>query len=94
MEKAQPIIALMGASGMLARKVLEKASAAGYAVSLYDLPNFDMTDRAQVLQEMTRLQPDVIINCAAFTNVDGAETEQDLAMTVNGTAVGYLAEAA
>jgi dTDP-4-dehydrorhamnose reductase len=47
-----------------------------------------------VLQEMTRLQPDVIINCAAFTNVDGAETDQDLAMVVNGTAVGYLAEAA
>ncbi len=94
MEKTQPKIALLGASGMLARKVREKASAAGYAISLFDLPDFDMTDQAQVLQEMTRLQPDVIINCAAFTNVDGAETEQDLAMVVNGTSVGYLAEAA
>lgn len=94
MGKAQPKIALLGASGMLARKVRKKAITAGYTVSLYDLPDFDMTDRAQVLQEMTRLQPDVIINCAAFTNVDGAETEQDLAMAVNGTAPGYLAEAA
>ena len=94
LEKTQSKIALVGASGMLARKVRKKASAAGYAVSLYDLPNFDMTDRAQALQEMSRLQPDVIINCAAFTNVDGAETKQDLALAVNGTSVGYLAEAA
>ncbi|MBE0575128.1 MAG: dTDP-4-dehydrorhamnose reductase [Desulfuromonadales bacterium] len=94
MEKAQPKIALLGASGMLARKVREKALATGYIVTLYDLPDFDMTDRAKVLQELTRLQPDVIINCAAFTNVDGAETQQDLAMVVNGTAVGYLTEAA
>ncbi len=94
MEKTQPKIALLGASGMLARKVREKASAAGYTVALYDLPQFDMTDQAQVLQEMVRLKPDVIINCAAFTNVDGCETEQELANRVNGVAVGYLAEAA
>ena len=94
MKKTQLEIALVGASGMLARKVQEKARAVGYTVSLFDLPDFNMTDRTQVLQEMTRLQPDVIINCAAFTNVDGAEKEQSLAMVVNGTAVGYLAEAA
>ncbi|MDZ4185462.1 MAG: dTDP-4-dehydrorhamnose reductase [Desulfuromonadales bacterium] len=86
-------LALIGANGMLARKV--RALAPGdYVVSNYDLPGFDLTDRAQVLAEMTRLQPDVIVNCAAFTNVDGCESQEELATRVNGVGPGYLAEAA
>lgn len=86
-------VALIGANGMLARMVRERAPQ-GYFLHLFDLPEFDLTDRDQVLEVLTRLSPDVIINCAAFTNVDGAETERDLAMAVNGTAVSTLAEAA
>ena len=78
---------------MLAKMVQERAPQ-NYHLHLYDLPEFDMTDRGQVLQEIRRVQPDVIINCAAFTDVDGCETEIELANRVNGTAVGYLAEAA
>ena len=43
---------------------------------------------------MQRLHPQVIVNAAAYTAVDKAETEQDLAMTINGTAPGVLAEEA
>ena len=78
---------------MLAKMVRERAPQ-NYRLHLYDLPEFDVTDRDQVLQEMRHLQPDVIINCAAYTDVDGCETEVELANRVNGTAVGYLAEAA
>jgi dTDP-4-dehydrorhamnose reductase len=53
-----------------------------------------MTDKAHVLSFVNELNPEVIINCAAYTNVDGCETEQELANQVNGTAVAYLAEAA
>ena len=86
-------LALIGANGMLARKVRELAPA-GFAISNYDLPEFDLTDRAQVLAEMERLQPAVIVNCAAFTNVDGCETQEELATRVNGAGPGYLAAAA
>ena len=86
-------LALIGANGMLARKVRELAPA-GYVISNYDLPDFDLTNREQVEAEMTRLQPAVIINCAAFTNVDNCESQEELATRVNGVGPGYLATAA
>lgn len=86
-------IVLLGAKGMLARKVAEKASRE-YTVIPLDLPEFDMTDRSLVLERISSLRPEVIINCAAFTQVDRCETEEVLANKVNGEAVGFLAEAA
>lgn len=86
-------LALIGANGMLARKVRELAPS-HYEVVAFDLPEFDLTDRSQVLTEMTRLQPTVIVNCAAFTNVDGCESQEELATRVNGAGPGYLAIAA
>ncbi len=87
-------LALIGANGMLAGKVRAAAAVAGYQVIACDLPEFDLTDRAQVLREMARLQPQVIVNCAAYTNVDAAESDEELAGKVNGAGPGYLAEAA
>ncbi|NIQ95712.1 MAG: dTDP-4-dehydrorhamnose reductase, partial [Desulfuromonadales bacterium] len=55
---------------------------------------FDITDREQVLATLSELQPAVIVNCAAYTNVDGCESEEALATRVNGDGPGYLAEAA
>jgi dTDP-4-dehydrorhamnose reductase len=86
-------LALIGSQGMLARKVRELAPS-HYEVVGFDLPEFDLTDRAQVLAEMTRLQPAVIVNCAAFTNVDSCETQEELANRVNGVGPDYLAAAA
>jgi len=88
-----PQIALIGAKGMLARKVAEQASRK-YTVIPLDLPEFDMTDRTRVLERISSLRPEIIINCAAFTQVDRCETEEVLANKVNGEAVGFLAEAA
>jgi dTDP-4-dehydrorhamnose reductase len=94
MADMQPKLALIGALGMLAREVRERAERAGYSVVPYDLPGFDLTNGDQVLAEMERVRPEVIINCAAYTNVDGAETDEALATRVNGLGPGYLAEAA
>lgn len=86
-------LALIGSGGMLAQKVREVAPPE-YAICGYDLPDFDLTDRAQVLAAMKSLRPAVIVNCAAFTNVDACETEEALATRVNGDGPGYLAQAA
>lgn len=87
-------LALIGANGMLAGKVAVQAAAAGYAVTGFDLPDFDLTSRAQVLAELQALRPAVIVNCAACTNVDGCESNEEHATRVNGDGPGYLAEAA
>lgn len=86
-------LALIGANGMLARMVKQAAPAA-FDVTSFDLPDFDITNRDLVLSTMKHLKPEVIVNCAAYTNVDGCETNEELALQVNGKGPGYLAEAA
>ncbi len=86
-------VALVGAKGMLARAVARQAGGR-YEVVGYDLPEFDLTDREAVLRTLGELRPQVIANCAAFTDVDGCEGREELATRVNGDGPGHLAEAA
>ena len=58
-----------------------------------DLPEFDITQPDQITEQFGRVEPDVVINCGAFTRVDECETKRDLAFAVNSTAVGLLAQA-
>ena len=58
-----------------------------------DLPDFDLTDRDCVLTTLLRLRPEVIINTAAFTQVDKAEQEPALCRRVNVDGVKHLVEA-
>ena len=85
-------LALIGANGMLATAI-RKLAPAEYLIQRYDLPDFDLTSREQVFS-LVECPPDIIINCAAFTNVDGCEEQADLAMRVNGEGPGLLAELA
>ena len=87
-----PTILLIAPEGMLGtawRKLLEVKDIPYRTASL---PEFDITDPNAIKKFVT---PDigVVINCCAYTNVDGAEESEDMATLVNGTGVGYLAEA-
>lgn len=53
----------------------------------------DITDRDKVFSEVKNIKPDVIINCAAITNVDGCESKPELAYSVNRDGAGIIAEA-
>lgn len=86
-------LALIGANGMLAGMVRQLAPST-CEILPFDLPGFDLTDRQQVGQVLGAAKPQVIVNCAAYTNVDGCETNEALAMRVNGDGPGYLADAA
>lgn len=48
-----------------------------------DVDELDITDREATINYIRRHQPDTVINCAAFTNVDGCETARDAAFKVN-----------
>jgi dTDP-4-dehydrorhamnose reductase len=53
----------------------------------------DITDRAKVMETISDIRPKVVINAAAYTDVDGCEDNQELAFAVNGYGPGYIAEA-
>jgi dTDP-4-dehydrorhamnose reductase len=65
---------------------------AGAEVRVFDLPEFDITREDQVRQALVDCQ--AVVNCAAYTQVDQAESEPELAQRINGDAVGQLAAVA
>jgi len=54
--------------------------------------DLDVTDRSALKKTFKELQPDIILNCAAYTNVDGSESEREAAWDLNVNAPKYLAE--
>jgi dTDP-4-dehydrorhamnose reductase len=79
---------------MLGHDVCKLAGAAGHELSAFPRAQLDITDAAAVDDAVAGARPDVVINCAAYTNVDGAETESVLAEAVNGRGAGVVARAA
>jgi dTDP-4-dehydrorhamnose reductase len=55
--------------------------------------DLDITDRDQVIESILKIKPDVVINAAAYTNVDGCEDNKELVFQVNGSGPGHIAEA-
>ena len=55
--------------------------------------DIDIADKAQVIETIKRIDPDVVVNAAAYTDVDGCEDHQELAFEFNGKAPGYIAQA-
>jgi dTDP-4-dehydrorhamnose reductase len=86
-------VLVTGAGGQVATALTKLKPASAELVSLSEA-ELDITDRDTVRRRMAILDPDVIINAAAYTAVDKAESDSQLAERVNGDAPGYLAEAA
>lgn len=86
-------IFLVGADGMLGGELKERLEKK-YEVVGTTIETLDICDREAVLNKAKEINPDFIINCAAFTNVDACEVKEELALAVNGTALANIAEAA
>src|SRR5512139_3017239 len=84
---------VIGAGGQLGRAMVGRRAGAA-AVHAYTRQDLDAGDARAVAAEVDRVKPTLVINCAAFTDVDGAESRQEEAIRVNGVAVGVLARAA
>jgi dTDP-4-dehydrorhamnose reductase len=87
-------ILVTGAQGMLGHDVLRAGERVGHELIAVDLPELDITDADAVGAFFVRERPEAIVNCAAWTDVDGAESKEDLARAVNATGAGNLARAA
>ncbi len=86
-------VLVAGAAGMLGLDVLRAGARAGHELVGIDLPELDITDAAAVQRALERIQPDAVLNCAAWTDVDGAETHVEQAHAVNADGAGNLARA-
>ena len=86
-------ILLIGKNGQVGWELHRSLLTLG-AVTAIDYPEFDLARPDNARQWMRDVQPDVIINAAAYTDVDKAENEPDLAFAINAIAPGVLAEEA
>lgn len=82
-------IVYIGANGMLGRDVLDAAAGNGISAQGLDLPAIDITSPASVESALPAC--DAVINGAAFTRVDDAEKEKDLARRINADGAGHVA---
>nr|WP_320023842.1 dTDP-4-dehydrorhamnose reductase [uncultured Acetobacterium sp.] len=87
-------ILLTGSNGQLGRELTRQLKEKKIVHVGYDIPEFDITDKEKIAAIINKEQPTVIINCGALTNVDGCETQRELAMAINATGPEYLAEIA
>ena len=79
---------------MLGRDVVLAAGNAGHDVVGFGHTELDVTDTGALAAKFELERPDVVINCAAWTDVDGAEESEQAALEVNGAAAGNVAAAA
>ena len=85
-------ILITGANGMLAKSVRERLS--GNELICTDVEDLDITNEAAVLEYVSNLKPDYIVNCAAYTAVDKAEEAGAIVEKINADGPGNLAKAA
>jgi dTDP-4-dehydrorhamnose reductase len=85
---AEGKVAILGGNGMLGSDLTLACRKRGFDVTALDLPSFDITDDEQLKEVVNAAS--TVINCAAYTDVDKAESERDLAYQLNGSAVGHL----
>jgi dTDP-4-dehydrorhamnose reductase len=83
-----------GAAGMLGHDVCRLAERAGHEPTAIDLPELDITDATAVNALLEQERPAAVLNCAAWTDVDGAETHSEQAHAVNAEGAGNLARGA
>ena len=85
-------IVVTGREGQLVRSLLERG--VGRPIVALGRPDLDLEVEGSARAAILAARPDVVINAAAYTNVDGAEDEPDRAMRINGVAAGEVAAAA
>jgi dTDP-4-dehydrorhamnose reductase len=85
---AKERVTILGGKGMLGTDLAESCQQQGFHVHVLDLPEFDITNAQQLGRAVDTAQ--AIVNCAAYTNVDGAESEPELAYRINAEALGRL----
>jgi dTDP-4-dehydrorhamnose reductase len=86
-------ILLLGCNGQLGWELQRTLPPLG-PVSAFDYPQIDLSQPESIRETLKAARPTIILNATAYTNVDRAESEPDLAMAINARAPGVMAEVA
>ncbi len=86
-------VLVTGANGMLGQDLCPLLENEGYAVIKTDIDNMDITNIENIEQVLSVEKPDIVIHCAAYTNVDKAEEDLKTARLINSTGTENLAKA-
>lgn len=86
-------VAVTGLNGQVVRSLIERAGSDAVIVPLAR-PAFDLLERSPIGRAVAAARPDVVVNAAAYTAVDLAESEPEQAHRINAEAAGEVAEAA
>jgi dTDP-4-dehydrorhamnose reductase len=87
-------VVVTGAAGQLGQDVLLELERKNHQAFGADRQQLDITNEEDVIAFISEVKPDVILHCAAYTNVDAAEENEDAAYQVNAAGTEYLAIAA
>ena len=87
-------VLVAGREGQVARALVARLLSEGHQVTALEPPELDLTARESIAAAMAAAAPDLVVNAAAYTAVDRAEDQPELALAVNATGAGWLAEAA
>lgn len=87
-------IVVTGKEGQVAQALAERGAAAGISVLRIGRPELDLLRPETILPALAAARPAAIVNAAAYTAVDRAESEEALATAINGAGAGLVAEAA
>jgi dTDP-4-dehydrorhamnose reductase len=87
-------ILIFGSQGQLGHELTQLLSQQGRNVIAIDRGQLELTQRDRITEVISEVKPEIIINCAAYTAVDRAEQEPDLALAINKTAPETIAIAA
>lgn len=82
----------IGKSGQIARALMERGARGDIECVAVGRPGLDLTQPETITETLQRVRPDIVVNAAAYTDVDGAERENDLAFAVNAEGTEHLAK--
>lgn len=87
-------VLVAGREGQLARALVARLLPEGHQVTALEPPDLDLIDSASIAAAMAMAAPDLVVNAAAYTAVDRAEDQPEVAQAVNAMGAGWLAAAA
>lgn len=84
-------IAIVGSNGQLGHDCQAVLGVPGTELLPVDVPEIDITSEDSICSVLTRFSPDIVVNCAAYTDVDACERDEEAALAVNALGPRHLA---